>query len=174
GQCERDCAWRLPHRHEHETARYAARPRVARANTAPPVRPSRRARRRGGLPGIRGIELRHGAAPGRRWRVPGERSEPVNAALVISDRDNVATALEALEPGRLVDLGGRQILIGERIPSGHKLALVDIAAGEPIVKYGSPIGKASVDIRQGTHVHTHNLESTRGRGDLAATSDPQV
>jgi altronate dehydratase small subunit len=98
----------------------------------------------------------------------------VNAALVISDRDNVATALEALEPGRLVDLGGRQILIGERIPSGHKLALVDIAAGEPIVKYGSPIGKASVDIRQGTHVHTHNLESTRGRGDLAATSDPQV
>jgi len=98
----------------------------------------------------------------------------VNAALVISDRDNVATALEALEPGRLVDLGGRQIPIGEWIPSGHKLALVDIAAGEPIVKYGSPIGKASVDIRQGTHVHTHNLESTRGRGDLAATSDPQV
>lgn len=98
----------------------------------------------------------------------------MNAALVISDRDNVATALETLEPGRWVALGGRQILIGERIPSGHKLAIVDVAAGEPVIKYGNPIGKATADIRQGTHVHTHNLESTRGRGDLVAVSDPQI
>jgi len=98
----------------------------------------------------------------------------VNAALVISDSDNVATALEVLEPGRRVELGGREIVIAERIPSGHKLALVDIGAGESVVKYGNPIGKATVDIGQGTHVHTHNLESMRGRGDLAAASDPQV
>jgi hypothetical protein len=36
------------------------------------------------------------------------------------------------------------------------------------VKYGSAIGHASCDIASGTHVHTHNVVSDRGRGDLAA------
>jgi hypothetical protein len=35
------------------------------------------------------------------------------------------------------------------------------------VKYGSPIGHASSDIAAGAHVHTHNVASDRGRGDLA-------
>jgi len=33
------------------------------------------------------------------------------------------------------------------------------------VKYGEPIGIATRDIRSGQHVHVHNLESARGRGD---------
>jgi altronate dehydratase len=96
----------------------------------------------------------------------------VNAALVISDRDNVATALDALDAGRELQLGGRTVLVAEAIPRGHKIALCAIAAGDPIVKYGSPIGRASADIAAGTHVHTHNVASARGRGDLAA-SGPQ-
>ena len=44
-------------------------------------------------------------------------------------------------------------------------------AGEPVVKYGSPIGTASADIAAGSHVHTHNLASTRGRGDLAVATE---
>jgi altronate dehydratase len=90
----------------------------------------------------------------------------VKAALVISDRDNVATALETLEPGRRVSIGQIQLIVGERIPHGHKVALTDIAAGQPVVKYGSPIGLASADIQAGAHVHTHNVASSRGRGDL--------
>jgi hypothetical protein len=90
----------------------------------------------------------------------------VNAALVISERDNVATALETLEPGRSIDAGARTVLVAETIPRGHKIALLAIAAGAPIVKYGSAIGRASVDISPGRHVHTHNVASERGRGDL--------
>jgi len=45
-----------------------------------------------------------------------------------------------------------------------------IRAGEAVVKYGSPIGTASADIAAGAHVHTHNVASARGRGDLAAAS----
>ena len=91
----------------------------------------------------------------------------MKAALVISDRDNVATALEALEPGRRLDFGARSIVVAERIPSGHKVALEHIAAGTPVVKYGNPIGTATAQIEPGKHVHVHNVASTRGRGDLA-------
>jgi altronate hydrolase len=90
----------------------------------------------------------------------------VKAALVISDHDNVATALESLEPGRAIDVGGTSITVMEPIASGHKIALRAIAAGEPVIKYGSPIGLATDAIAAGAHVHTHNLASSRGRGDL--------
>jgi SAF domain len=95
----------------------------------------------------------------------------VKPALVISDRDNVATALETLEPGRRVSIGEIQLVVRERIPHGHKVALTGIAAGQPVIKYGSPIGLASADIPAGAHVHTHNVASTRGRGDLDRTED---
>ena len=91
----------------------------------------------------------------------------MNPLLVISGADNVATALEPLDPGRIVDLGTITVTIAEPIPRGHKVALRAIPAGERVIKYGSPIGSASSDIAAGTHVHTHNVASARGRGDLS-------
>lgn len=43
--------------------------------------------------------------------------------------------------------------------TGHKLALHSIRAGERVIKYGFPIGVATVDIQEGEHVHTHNLKT---------------
>jgi SAF domain len=94
----------------------------------------------------------------------------VNAVLMITERDNVATALEAIDRGREVRIGETSIVAADMIPRGHKVAVRAIRAGEPVVKYGSPIGTASVDIAVGAHVHTHNVASTRGRGDLASAS----
>jgi len=94
----------------------------------------------------------------------------VNAVLMITERDNVATALEAIDRGREVRVGETSIVAADMIPRGHKVAVRAIRAGEPVVKYGSPIGIASVDIAVGAHVHTHNVASTRGRGDLASAS----
>jgi altronate dehydratase len=93
----------------------------------------------------------------------------MRAVLVISERDNVATALEALDPGRRVDVNNTSVVAIEAIPAGHKMALGPIAAGSAIFKYGSPIGTATADIRAGAHVHTHNVASNRGRGDLDPT-----
>jgi hypothetical protein len=90
----------------------------------------------------------------------------VKAALVISARDNVATALQSLVPGQRIDLGGSVVGVIEPIARGHKIALCPIPAGEPVIKYGSAIGTASADIAAGAHVHTHNVVSSRGRGDL--------
>lgn len=48
------------------------------------------------------------------------------------------------------------------VPAGHKKALVDINTGEPIIKYGNPIGIAKSDIKAGEWVHTHNLKTGLG------------
>ena len=90
--------------------------------------------------------------------------------LVISERDNVATALQALEPGRDLTLGAGTVSVRDAVPSGHKIALRVIHAGEAVIKYGSPIGLASSDIAPGAHVHIHNVASTRGRGDLSSAA----
>ena len=45
------------------------------------------------------------------------------------------------------------------LEDGHKYALRDIKCGEDIIKYGNPIGHAICDIKQGEHVHTHNLKT---------------
>ena len=105
--------------------------------------------------------------PGAGSRGTGSR-EPTSPArvIVISARDNVATALEPLSPGQAVEVEGRRIDVRETIASGHKMALTRIASGEPVVKYGSPIGTATMDIEAGAHVHVHNVASARGRGDL--------
>lgn len=95
----------------------------------------------------------------------------MNPVIVISEKDNVATALEALEPGRVVTAAGLSVTVHEAIPRGHKLAVCAIPAGAAVTKYGSAIGVAIADIAVGTHVHTHNVSSARGRGDLGRQGD---
>lgn len=94
----------------------------------------------------------------------------MKSALVISDGDNVATALEMLEPGQVLEIGPKHVSVRDRIPAGHKIAIAVISAGAAVLKYGSAIGTATMDIAEGAHVHTHNVASARGRGDLAAAS----
>jgi hypothetical protein len=85
--------------------------------------------------------------------------------IVIASRDNVATALEPLQAGERLDVDGVSIEVRDAIAVGHKVALTRIATGEAVVKYGST---ATRDVEPGGHVHTHNVASGRGRGDLAA------
>ena len=73
----------------------------------------------------------------------------------IQPRDNVAVALEPLKAGETV-LG---VSLLEDIPAGHKFALTDIAENENIVKYGFPIGHATLPIPAGSWVHTHNVKT---------------
>jgi altronate dehydratase small subunit len=80
--------------------------------------------------------------------------------------DNVATALRELQAGTPVPVDGVEIAVRSVIPFGHKVALHAIEAGSPVLKYGEAIGVASANIAPGEHVHTHNVESQRGRGDL--------
>lgn len=79
-------------------------------------------------------------------------------AFVIDRKDNVATALAPLTPGMVRLTGDAPVPtleVTEEIPDGHKAALHPIQAGEPIVKYGVVIGRATRDIQAGTWVHLH-------------------
>ena len=77
-------------------------------------------------------------------------------ALVVSDRDNVATALSDLGPGQVTTNRGQRVA-AEPIRRGHKFAVSPISSGEGIVKYGEVVGIATADIEAGRHVHVHNV-----------------
>ena len=85
----------------------------------------------------------------------------------ITERDNVAVALDALKAGETV-LG---VTLQEDVPSGHKFALEHIAEGSNVVKYAFPIGHATKDIAPGCWVHTHNVK-TNLSGLLEYTYNP--
>jgi altronate hydrolase len=78
--------------------------------------------------------------------------------------DPVALARRELAPGTELNGPGRHIAVRDTVPHGHKLALVDIAAGEQVLKYGQPIGIATRPIAAGEHVHEHNLRSLSREG----------
>jgi len=75
------------------------------------------------------------------------------ALFQVDPRDNVATALRDLAAGEA--LAG--LTLAEPIGRGHKAALRPIAAGEQVLKFGFPIGRATRDIAPGAHVHSHNV-----------------
>jgi altronate dehydratase len=89
----------------------------------------------------------------------------------INHEDNVATVMHDVAGNETVTVKSRdgqetRIQSLEAIPFGHKIAFQEIKYGEPIIKYGEKIGIATALIKPGGYVHVHNLESTRGRGDL--------
>ena len=90
-------------------------------------------------------------------------------SIVITERDNVATALEDLPEQEAFDIKvgntATSITLHQPIQFGHKFAIRPIEAGENIIKYGEIIGRALQSIEVGEYVHVHNLEGTRGRGD---------
>ncbi len=91
-------------------------------------------------------------------------------AIVVNELDNVASALTDLRKGEIIEVKVGNIVYRVRlasdIPFGHKFALKKINRGEHVIKYGEVIGRAVKDIEVGEHVHIHNVESLRARGDL--------
>lgn len=91
-------------------------------------------------------------------------------AIMIKEKDNVATALRDIRTGETISVGigeqTKEISIINTIPYGHKFAIQDISKGENILKYGEIMGRATQDIAVGAHAHIQNIESLRGRGDL--------
>ncbi len=92
------------------------------------------------------------------------------SAIVVDKKDNVAVALSDIKRGDKVTIriGEKieELVASSDIPFGHKLAIREIPRGKEIIKYGEVIGRATRDIEIGEHVHVHNVESLRGRGDL--------
>ena len=73
-----------------------------------------------------------------------------------------------LEAGELLPVADTIVTVVQGVPKGHKIAVASISAGAPVIKYGFPIGRATVDIAAGEHVHSHNVATALAtNGDYA-------
>jgi altronate dehydratase small subunit len=93
--------------------------------------------------------------------------EKQRECLILHERDNTVTALKDLSKGTNLSIhaeGDRWTLLDD-IPYAHKFARCLIPAESEVLKYGEVIGRATVDIQPGAHVHVHNVVSIRARGE---------
>ena len=84
-------------------------------------------------------------------------------ALRLNEADNIIVAVDAFAPGFVY----QNATASERVPRGHKMAILAIAAGEPVRKFGQIIGFASQPIAPGQWVHEHNVECRDFERDYA-------
>lgn len=80
-----------------------------------------------------------------------------NSAIRLHETDNVAIARVPLSAGGTIVVAGNTVAVKDNVPAGHKVALVDVAEGAVIRRYGQEIGRTRKAIEAGQHVHVHNL-----------------
>ena len=91
--------------------------------------------------------------------------------LKINAADSVVVCLQEKKKGEIVEVDGRQIVVNQDTPAGHKILIKDTAKGEDIIKYGYPIGHAREDLKAGDWVNENNLK-TNLSGTLEYTYNP--
>ena len=80
--------------------------------------------------------------------------------IILDENDNVGVALRDIAVNEQAKSAhGPQLPAVERINQGHKIALRQIGEGEPIVRFGVPVGIATAPIERGHLVHVHNVRS---------------
>jgi altronate dehydratase small subunit len=87
-------------------------------------------------------------------------------ALKINARDNCAVLLADVKKGETVEVRSETGVLNLNarcaIALGHKIALVNLAADQPIIQYGEEIGRAQTAIEAGDWIHLHNVYCRRG------------
>jgi altronate hydrolase len=74
----------------------------------------------------------------------------------LNPADDVVIARVELPAGTTLVKEGN-VAVAARVPAGHKVAVRDIKAGQPVRRYNQIIGFATRDVRAGEHVHVQNL-----------------
>ncbi len=90
--------------------------------------------------------------------------EPLKPLTIrMHDSDNVAIVANdgGLPAGTTLPSG---LVLRDKVPQGHKVALVDLPAGGAVLRYGIPIGYAIGDIPAGSWVHERLLSMPEARG----------
>ena len=77
----------------------------------------------------------------------------------LSNNDNVLVLTVDIEAGGTLTYNGVNYKMIEPILLGHKIAAKNIKSGEKIIKFNMAIGSATQDIKEGDHVHLHNIKS---------------
>ena len=80
---------------------------------------------------------------------------PNRLLVKVNDADNVAIAVQEIKAGTQVT---DEVVTRHDIPQAHKVALVDILKGEPVIRYGVILGYAKDDIEKGGWINEFMLE----------------
>jgi len=91
--------------------------------------------------------------------------------LKINPADSVVVCLAEKKKGDIINVDGRDIVLHQDTPAGHKVLIKDVRQGENIIKYGYPIGHALTDLKAGDWVNENNLK-TNLSGTLEYTYQP--
>jgi altronate hydrolase len=81
------------------------------------------------------------------------------SAIRVAEQDNVAVALRPIASGERITVGDTTVVARQDVPPGHKIALAALEPDQQILKYGVPIGLATISIARGDWVHSHNLRT---------------
>jgi hypothetical protein len=81
----------------------------------------------------------------------------LECAILLQPGDDVVVVTTQLTAGTTVATASGDLVVRATVPRGHKLAVRAVPSGSPVHKYGQSIGRATVDIAVGDHVHVHNL-----------------
>jgi len=88
--------------------------------------------------------------------------------LHIHPDDDVLVALSDLPAGETIEHGGGSLRLVTPVAAKHKVALRDLAAGDPIIMYGVLVGRAVAAIRRGEALSTANVRHAAAAVDLTA------
>lgn len=84
-------------------------------------------------------------------------------SLMVNPADSVVMLLENGYKGDHVLTPTGSITLMEDIEFAHKVAIVDLAENEPVIKYGEAIGYMKEPVKKGTWIHNHNMGCKRGK-----------
>lgn len=79
--------------------------------------------------------------------------------LLLAPQDDVLVVRARIRAGESFTVEGIARRAENDLPLGHKVARRALVVGQKVLKYGAPIGRATIPIAVGDHVHTHNLAS---------------
>ena len=88
--------------------------------------------------------------------------------------DDCLVAAISLRAGEAVDVEGTLVELQADLPVGHKIAAHALGAGQAVRKCGAIIGRTTVDVSAGEHLHLHNLRSDYLPAHLVGGADADV
>lgn len=96
------------------------------------------------------------------------------ALLQLHSNDNAAVALRSIMAGTAVELNDQTITIKSDVEIMHKVATTTIEIGQPVIKYGQPIGISTALIQTGDLIHDHNCSMSDHAKDYAFCSNVKM
>lgn len=93
----------------------------------------------------------------------------LSVARLPAPADNVAIAIQRLDPGQHLVGGGVDCVLGHTVLEGHRFAVRPIASGEALLSWGLPFGRATRPIAPGDYVaNVSMLRALRERSVTAS------